>query len=82
MAEKGTLRILIDLERQNRLNEEGCLACKKKFNLGDEVVLARGQWNGYKYIHKQEAVLEKGTDIYYERRFFADMKRKKVQNGS
>jgi hypothetical protein len=76
MSDNKKHRILIDLERQNRLNAQGCPACRKKFNLGDEVVLARGKWQGYQYVHLREAVLEKSTDTYYERRFYADMKRK------
>jgi hypothetical protein len=67
-------KILIDLEKLNRLNAEGCLACGHKFNLGDEVVLARGRWEGFKYIHAGEAFLDKKTDCHYDRKYYATMK--------
>jgi hypothetical protein len=66
-------RTFIDLEKLNRLNAEGCLACGHKFSLGDEVVLARGKWQGFKYIHENEAILDRKTDTYYERRHYADV---------
>lgn len=71
METKKKHRILIDLERLNRLNAEGCLACGHKFTLGDEVVLARGKWQGFKYIHENEAILDRKTDTHYERRHYA-----------
>ncbi|KPK21009.1 MAG: hypothetical protein AMK69_22755 [Nitrospira bacterium SG8_3] len=74
METKKKHRILIDLERLNRLNAEGCLACGQKFNLGDEVVLARGKWQGFKYIHEHEAILDRRTDTHHERRHYAAMK--------
>ena len=67
-------RIFIDLERLNRLSE-GCLACGHRFNLGDEIVLARGKWEGYKYIHKNEAVFDKATNTDFERGYYAAMKK-------
>ena len=70
MGRKRELKILKDLEKQNRLNAEGCLACGKKFSLGDEVVLARGKWKGYKYIHKNEAVFDKHSNEHYERGYY------------
>lgn len=73
METKKKHRILIDLERLNRLNAEGCLACGHKFTLGDEVVLGRGKWQGFKYIHENEAILDRETDTYYERRHYADV---------
>jgi hypothetical protein len=81
MAEGNKHRILIDLEKLNRLNAQGCPACRNKFNLGDEVVLAAGKWAGYQYIHKQEAVYEKATNTFYERKYFADKKKKPFQAG-
>jgi hypothetical protein len=69
MKIKQKFRTLIDLEKLNTLNEEGCLACGKKFTLGEEVVLARGNWQGVKYIHENEAVFDKNTDIHVERRY-------------
>jgi hypothetical protein len=66
----GKLRILIDLEKLNLLNSEGCLACGKKFALGEEVVLARGKWNGFKYIHENEAVFDRRSNSHHEKRHF------------
>ena len=59
-------KILIDLEKLNRLNAEGCPVCKRKFTLGETVVIACGPWQGAKYIHENEAVFDKTTSIYYE----------------
>jgi hypothetical protein len=70
MERKDRFRVFIDLEKLNRLNAEGCLACGRKFSLGDEVVLARGKWTGFKYIHKNEAVFDKHSNEHYERRYF------------
>jgi hypothetical protein len=69
MKIKQKFRTLIDLEKLNTLNEEGCLACGKKFTLGEEVVLARGKWQGVKYIHENEVVFDKNADIHVERRY-------------
>ena len=74
METKAKLKILIDLEKQNRLNAEGCLACGHKFNLGDEVVLARGKWQGFKFIHEGEAIFDQSSDVYYERKYYQTMK--------
>ncbi|NVM57947.1 MAG: hypothetical protein HWN51_07505 [Desulfobacterales bacterium] len=71
MEDTGKLKILIDLEKLNTLNAEGCLACGKKFSLGEEVVLARGKWEGFKYIHENEARLDKKTNTHYERGYYA-----------
>ena len=47
---------IIDLEKLNSLNDEGCPACGRKFNLGDPVVIACGAWEGPpKFIHENEA---------------------------
>jgi hypothetical protein len=61
-------KIMRDLEKLNRLNSEGCPACKRKFTLGETVVLACGPWRGAKYIHEAEAVFDKTTSAYYERK--------------
>ena len=74
-------KILIDLEMLNRLNAEGCFACGRKFNLGDEVVLARGKWQGFKYIHEHHAILDKNTNDHYERGYYATMKRSLADHG-
>jgi hypothetical protein len=67
MENKTKIRILIDLEKLNTLNKEGCAACGRKFTLGEEVVLARGNWEGVKYIHENEAFFDKNTNEHYER---------------
>ncbi|MBW1860066.1 MAG: hypothetical protein JRI70_08340 [Deltaproteobacteria bacterium] len=74
MERKREFKVLIDLEKQNRLNTEGCPACGKKFSLGDEVVLARGRWHGYKYIHQNEAVFDKHANKHYERGYYRTKK--------
>jgi hypothetical protein len=63
-------KLMIDLEKLNSLNAEGCPACKRKFTLGETVVLACGPWQGAKYIHENEAVFDKTTSAYYERKCY------------
>jgi hypothetical protein len=65
-------RILIDLEKLNTIGAEGCLACGKKFELGEAVVKACGSWEGARYIHEDEAVYDKGTKSYYEQRYYKE----------
>jgi hypothetical protein len=67
MEKKRKLKILIDLEKLNTLNEEGCPACRGKFTLGEEVVLAHGSWPGLRYIHENEAFFDRNTNEHYER---------------
>lgn len=67
-------RILIDLEKLNTLNPEGCPACGRQFELGEAVVLAGGNWEGKKYIHQGEAIFDKETNSYYERKHYATVK--------
>lgn len=74
MQNKKKFKILIDLEKLNTLNAKGCLACGRKFTLGEEVVLARGKWQGLKYIHENEAVLDQNSNMHYERRYYEAMK--------
>ena len=71
MKEKHTSRILIDLYKLNTLNAEGCLASGKKFTLGEEVVLAVGNWQGHKFIHEDEAVFDKKTGDHYELKHYS-----------
>ncbi|MGD8470153.1 MAG: hypothetical protein PVF78_08750 [Desulfobacterales bacterium] len=74
-SDKNRLRTIIDLEKLNRLNEEGCPACKRKFTLGEPVVLACGAWEGEpKYIHENEAVFDEATGTYFERRCYESRK--------
>jgi hypothetical protein len=59
---------IMDLERLNTYNEQGCPACGKKFNLGDTVVVACGSWNGKKIIHESEAVFDKKISAFVDRK--------------
>jgi len=69
------LKTIIDREKLNLYNAEGCPACGKKFTLGDPVVLACGAWEGEpKYIHEDEAIYDKATATYFERRCYASRK--------
>ncbi len=64
-------KIVLDLEKVNSLNAEGCPACGRKFSLGDTAVLACGAWEGRpKFIHENEAVFDKKTSSYVERRCY------------
>lgn len=68
---KNALRTIIGLEQLNRYNASGCPACGQKFNLGDPVVAACGAWDGGpKFIHEHEAVFDKATGGYIERRCY------------
>ena len=65
-------KFIIDLERLNTLNAEGCAACGRKFALGEPVVVACGAWEGgTKVIHENEAVFDRNTHSYVERRCYA-----------
>jgi hypothetical protein len=68
-------KYIIDLEKLNTLNAEGCPACSQKFELGDTVVIACGAWEGGpKYIHEREAVFDERTSSYMERRCYESSK--------
>lgn len=59
---------IINLEKLNTLNEEGCPACGKKFNRGDPVVIACGTWKGgKKFIYEYEAVYDTKSGSYIKR---------------
>ena len=63
---------MIDLEKLNTLNSQGCSACGRKFNLGDTAVWACGAWEGdARIIHEQEAVFDPKTNAYVERKCHA-----------
>ena len=62
-------KFIIDLEKLNTLNPDGCPACGKNFELGEPVVLAFGKWEGKRYIHDDEAVFDKRTRSYYEKNY-------------
>lgn len=66
---------MIDLEKLNTLNAEGCVACGRKFTLGETAVIACGAWEGGpKYIHENEAVFDRKTASYVERRCYESSK--------
>lgn len=65
------IKTIVDREMLMRYNEEGCPACRRKFTLGEPVVLACGGWEGPpKYIHEEEAVYDARSSSYVERRCF------------
>ena len=65
-------KFIMDLEMLNTGNEKGCIACGKKFSLGDTVVMACGAWEGAaKMIHENEAIFDKKTGRYIERKCYA-----------
>lgn len=68
-------KIIMDLASLNASNAQGCLACGRKFNLGDTAVLACGAWeSGPQYIHENEAVFDAKTSQYFERGYFRSLK--------
>ncbi len=70
--DKDKFKMMLDLEKVNELNAEGCVACGRKFALGETVVLACGAWEGgSKFIHENEAVFDTKTSSYVERRCYA-----------
>ena len=71
MKSHSKSKTLIDLEKVNTLNPEGCPACGRKFELGEPVVLACGNWEGEMYIHEDEATFDKKTNSFYERRYYS-----------
>jgi hypothetical protein len=69
-------KTIIDLEKLNQLNAQGCRACGRKFTLGEPVVLACGAWEGSpEYIHENEAVFDRQTGTYFERRCYESRKK-------
>lgn len=74
-SEKKKQPFIIDLEKLNSLNAEGCVACGRKFALGEMAVLACGAWEGPpKVIHENEAVWDAGSASYMERRCYDSRK--------
>ena len=73
MADLKRNRVFIlDLDMLNTYNSEGCKACGSKFNLGDQVVWACGEWQGGpQLVHAQEAVWDKASETYFERHCYA-----------
>ena len=65
---KSRPTFIIDLEKINTLNAQGCAACGRKFNLGETVVKASGAWEGPpRFIHENEAVWDESTQSFMER---------------
>lgn len=66
------MKYIVDLNILNTHNKRGCESCNQKFNLGDTVVMACGNWaNGCaRLIHENEAVFDKKTQTYFERRYY------------
>ncbi len=68
---------IVDLEKLNTLNAEGCAACGRKFTLGETVVRACGAWEGpSKFIHESEAVWDATTSGFFERRCYESRKQR------
>lgn len=65
-------KYIVDLNILNTHNEKGCEACHQKFNLGDTVVMACGDWQDgcSRMIHENEAVYDPRTQVYYERNYY------------
>lgn len=62
---------VIDLNRLNELNDVGCPACNRKFELGETVVAACGDWDGGpRLVHANEAIYDEKTGAYVERRCY------------
>ena len=67
---RGPQKTIIDREKLMTLKT--CAACNRPFNLGDPVVMACGAWEGSaRLIHENEAVYDRQTASYVERRCFA-----------
>jgi hypothetical protein len=61
-------KFILDLQKLNELNSKGYAG---KFCLGDTVVLACGGWEGGpRYLHEREAVYDKATRSYIERKCY------------
>ncbi len=74
-AQRQKMTFLIDLEKLNSLNAEGCAACGQKFTLGETAVLASGAWEGGpKVIHENEAIWDSTSNSFIERRCYESQK--------
>jgi hypothetical protein len=75
---KNGQTFIVDLEKLNTLNSEGCVSCGRKFTLGEIVVKACGAWEGGpKLIHESEAVWDPLTSTFIERRCYESRKEAK-----
>ena len=67
--------VIVDLQKLNTLNAEGCAGCGRKFELGETIVLACGAWEGPpKFVHEKEAVFDPKSATYVERRCYESSK--------
>lgn len=74
IGDRGPGKTIVDLRMVNEL--EPCPACGRSFNLGDPVVLACGAWEGPpRLIHEHEAIFDKQTLGYIERKCAAAKRR-------
>jgi hypothetical protein len=72
---KAKSTFIIDLQKLNELNARGCAACGRKFTLGETVVVACGAWEGgARIIHENEAVWDRRSGGFVERRCYAARK--------
>lgn len=61
-------KMILNLEKLNELNGKGYAG---KFALGDTVVLACGGWEGGpRWIHEREAVFDRKSNAYIERKCY------------
>lgn len=68
---KEKRKVMLDLQKLNELNAEGCPACGRKFALGETAVVACGAWEGGpKLIHENEAVWDARNRSFVERRCY------------
>ena len=75
LEKKKKQTFIIDLEKLNSLNAEGCVSCGRKFTLGETVVKACGAWEGpAKFIHENEAVWDAVSGMFIERRCYESRK--------
>ncbi len=71
MTERKSRTFLIDLEKLNTLNADGCAACGRKFTLGETAVMACGAWEGGpRVIHENEAVWDPASKSFFERKCY------------
>ena len=67
--------LLIDLEKLNTLNAEGCPACGEKFTLGEIAVYVCGFCAGApRIIHENDAVWDPKTASFIERKYYESSK--------
>ena len=73
-------KMLMDLEKLNTYNAQGCAACNRKFSLGDTAVLACGFWEGGpRLVHENEAVYDAATQSWVERQCYSNSRSSRAQ---